>query len=132
MAQKPATLRSTRGRQAEHRGRSVEIMCILRLWFTGWRIVAHRLVGKRGTGLGEIDIVARRGNVLAFIEVKARTSAADALASITAQQRERIQSAAAAFLAAHPSYADCNVRFDAMIAGAGLWPQHIPDAWRLY
>jgi putative endonuclease len=105
---------------------------LLRLWLTGWRVVAHRLVGKRGSGLGEIDIVATRAGILAFIEVKARTSTEAALESITVQQRERIQSSAAAFLARHPHLAGCHVRFDAMIVGQNIWPRHVPDAWRLY
>ncbi len=58
-----------RGRDAEHRGRWAEMLCLAHLWLTGWRVLAYRLLAKRGSGLGEIDIVARRGRVLAFIEV---------------------------------------------------------------
>lgn len=124
--------KSDRGRHAEHRGRFAEMMCMVRLWLTGWRIVTHRLAGKRGTGLGEIDIVAARGKVLAFIEVKARASVADALESISAPQRTRIQTAATAFLVTHPQFSSHDVRFDAMILSKRLWPAHVPDAWRLF
>ncbi len=122
--------KSERGREAERRGRLAEVMCILRLWLTGWRIVARRHAGKRGTGLGEIDIIAQRGNVVAFIEVKARTSTTDALESINTHQRARIQSAAAVFLAARPQFANHMIRFDAMILAKTLWPTHVQDAWR--
>jgi putative endonuclease len=105
---------------------------MLRLWLTGWRIVARRHAGKRGTGLGEIDIIARRGRTLAFIEVKARTSVETALESINAAQRARIQSAAAAFLATRPQFANYTIRFDAMILANRLWPAHVADAWRLF
>lgn len=124
--------RSERGKDAERRGRLAEIMCMLRLWLTGWRIVARRHAGKRGTGLGEIDIIARRGRTLAFIEVKARTSVETALESINAAQRARIQSAAAAFLATRPQFANYTIRFDAMILANRLWPAHVADAWRLF
>ena len=45
---------------AERRGRFAELVCVIVLRLTGWRILARRLTGGRGTGLGEIDIVARR------------------------------------------------------------------------
>jgi putative endonuclease len=119
-----------RGRAAERLGRVAESLCLIRLWLTGWRVMAHRMMGKRGSGLGEIDIVARRGRVLAFIEVKARRSEDEALGSIGAAQRLRIQTAANAYLAHHPALADCHVRFDAMIVSGGLLPRHVIDAWR--
>jgi putative endonuclease len=119
-----------RGRAAERIGRVAEILCLVRLWLTGWRVLAHRLMGKRGSGLGEVDIVARRGRVLAFIEVKARRSEAEALESISATQRLRIQTAARAYLAHHPALADCHVRFDAMTVSGGFMPSHFSDAWR--
>jgi putative endonuclease len=97
---------------------------------TGWRVIAHRLVGKRGSGLGEIDIVAKRGRVLAFIEVKARRTEDEALESISRTQRHRIENAAGAFLAQRPALADYDIRFDVMTLYGGLWPKHIVDAWR--
>ena len=119
-----------RGRHAEQRGRWAEIMCLVRLWLTGWRVIAHRLTGRRGSGLGEIDIIAKRGNVLAFIEVKARNTLDAALESISRTQQERIQAAAAQFVAHRPRYTDCQIRFDAMVLSSRAWPQHIADAWR--
>lgn len=122
--------RTARGKDAERRGRIAEVLCLARLWLTGWRVRAHRLMGKRGSGLGEIDIVAVRGRMVAFIEVKARRSESEALESIGAVQQARIQNAAQAYLARYPDLNDYNVRFDAMIVSGGGWPRRIPDAWR--
>jgi putative endonuclease len=119
-----------RGRNSEHRGRWAEWLCLLRLWLTGWRIIAQRLIGKRGTGVGEVDIIARRGRTLAFIEVKARATQSQALEAVNAPQRRRIEAAARAFLAHNPQYSDLNVRFDVMVWAESAMPGHIADAWR--
>ncbi|MDX2143757.1 MAG: YraN family protein [Rhodospirillaceae bacterium] len=123
-------VRAERGRNAERRGRIAEGLCVVRLWLTGWRVLARRHGGKRGSGIGEIDIVATRTGTLAFIEVKARTSANVALESVQSPQRARLQNAAEAFLARHPHLADKTVRFDVMILAGGWWPRRVADAWR--
>ena len=122
--------KAQRGREAHRRGHLAETLCLIRLWLTGWRVISHRLTAKRGTGLGEIDIIARRGRVLAFIEVKARGRDAEALESINPAQRQRIQNSAASFLARHPEFNQCDVRFDAMVVTGRFWPGRIADAWR--
>lgn len=115
---------------AERRGRLAEALCVLSLRLTGWRILARRLSSGRGTGLGEIDIVARRGATVAFIEVKARTDLASAAESVTAQQRARIARSADAYVQRRAELASCDVRFDVMLLAGGLWPRRIADAWR--
>ena len=57
-------------RNAERRGRRSEALSALWLQLRGWRILDQRA----RTGVGELDLVARRGPVLAFIEVKHRVS----------------------------------------------------------
>lgn len=84
---------------------------------------------KSGSGLGEIDIVARRGHTIAFIEVKARASHAAAHESVTPAQRARIVRAAHVFAERNAACAECDMRFDVMSV-AGLWPRHLADAWR--
>jgi putative endonuclease len=121
---------TTLRRDAERWGRFAESLCVLRLRVLGWRIISRRLAGRRGSGAGEIDIVARRGRVLAFIEVKARATHEDALYAVSPQQQARVARAAAAFLARHAALADLDVRFDVMTVGRGLLPTHLPDAWR--
>lgn len=103
-------------------------MIMLRL--SGWRILMRRMTAGRGTGLGEIDIVAKRGRTLAFIEVKARSGETAALESVTPAQQARIARAAEVYLQRHGEHADCDVRFDVMILTAGFLPRRIADAWR--
>jgi putative endonuclease len=114
---------------AERRGRFAETLCVWSLRLRGWRILGRRLVGKRGTGLGEIDIVAKRGKLIAFIEVKARTTQTAALEAVTVPQRARIARAAEIFMARFPDGERCDVRFDVMTV-SGLLPMHLTDAWR--
>ena len=114
---------------AERRGRLAETLCVWSLRLRGWRILERRLRARRGSGAGEIDIVARRGRVISFIEVKARTSDAAALEAVTVSQRARIARAAEIFIARYPDAASCDIRFDVMTL-SGLLPLHLPDAWR--
>ena len=117
-------------RAAEARGRWAEALCRLHLRLTGWTIVDHRARRARGSGAGEIDLIARRGPVLAFIEVKARPTERAALDAVSPQQQDRIARGAAAFLAANPRFSGCDVRFDIMAVRPWRWPRHIKDAWR--
>jgi putative endonuclease len=115
---------------AEKRGRLAETLCVLALFLTGWRVEARRMKARRGSGLGEVDIVARRGATVAFIEVKARADHATAAESVTSAQRSRIARSAEVYLQHRPELAHCNVRFDVMILAGGLIPVRIEDAWR--
>jgi putative endonuclease len=81
------------------------------------------------TKLGEIDIVARRGAILVFVEVKARADIVTATDALGGRQFGRVARAASLFLARHPHYAAHSVRFDAILVN-GLWPRHLPDVWR--
>jgi putative endonuclease len=114
---------------AERRGRIAESLCVWSLRLRGWRILARRLTSRRGSGAGEIDIIARRGRTIAFIEIKARTSRASAVEAVTAAQRAHIARAAAIFLARTGAGESCDIRFDVMTV-SGLIPVHLVDAWR--
>jgi len=69
------------------RGRRAEALAAWRLRLAGWRILARNLKLPQG----EIDIVARRGAVVAFVEVKTRAELATAADAVTARQRRRIR-----------------------------------------
>ncbi len=116
-------------RRAYHRGRRAELLCALWLRLKGYRILARRF----RSAAGEIDIVARRGPVLAFVEVKARPTAAAGQWAIGPRQQRRLTRAAEAFLAARPDLAAVTaggfVRFDVMIATPWRWPRHVVNAW---
>lgn len=114
-------------RRAEAGGRRAETLCVWWLQLRGWRIVARRA----RMAVGEIDIVARRGGTIAFIEVKARGDLGAAAASISASQRGRLERAAAAFLARHPELAALAPRFDVMLVAGWRLPVHIANAWHI-
>ncbi len=121
----------TRHKAAERRGRRAEWLAAWALRLKGWRILARGHVTGRGTGAGEVDIVARRGGLLAFVEVKARPSLDQAAEAVSPAQRRRIERGAAAFLAARPDLAVLRTRFDLMLVIPGRWPVHRMDAWRV-
>jgi putative endonuclease len=113
-------------RRAYTRGRRAEALCALLLRLKGYRIVAR---GFR-LAVGEIDILARRGGVLAAVEVKARQQAAVAIEAVTPRQQRRIARAAEGFLSRHPECDNLTVRFDIMVVLPWRLPRHFPDAWR--
>jgi putative endonuclease len=113
-------------RQAERRGHLAEALCRWHLRLRGWHIVAS---GWRCPA-GEIDILARRGRVLAAIEVKSRGDLAAAAAALLPRQRRRIARAAATFLAMRPELEALALRFDVMLVAGWRLPRHFADAWR--
>ncbi|HEY5127781.1 MAG TPA: YraN family protein, partial [Bradyrhizobium sp.] len=96
-------------------------------WLTakGYRILAKRF----RTPYGEIDIVARRRHLVAFIEVKARGSLDDAAYAVTPRQQARIIAAAQAWLMTHPEHAEYELRFDAMLIAPRRLPRHLLAAF---
>ena len=117
---------TTEARQAAERlGHVAEWRAVWRLRLAGYSILARRYKTK----VGEIDIVMRRGGVLAFVEVKARGDVASAADALRSRQFGRVASAASFFLARNPRYAGHSVRFDAVLVGR-LWPRHLTDVWR--
>ena len=113
-------------RRREAAGRSAESFCALVLRLKGFRILARRF----RTPAGEIDIVARRGGLLVFIEVKARDDLAMAAESVGPRQRRRIAVAARLFLQKRPDLQGLDRRFDVMLLTPRRLPRHISDAWR--
>ena len=111
--------------QAEKRGRGAETLAALYLRLKGWRILARRA---RVPG-GEVDIVARRGRTLAFVEVKARGSIEAAGFSL---DRHRLRRVAVAAQRLSPRYMrdGDDVRIDAVFIVPGKLPRHLPDVWQ--
>jgi putative endonuclease len=119
--------RPTDARKADERaGRAAETAAAILLRLKGYRVVARRFKGLRG----EIDLIARRGAILAFVEVKRRASHADAAEAVSLRQRARIAAAAEEFVAARARLAGLGIRFDAVLVAPGRLPRHLPDAWR--
>jgi len=106
-------------------GLSAESRCAAWLLAKGYRILARRFRSRAG----EIDIIARRRGVTAFVEVKARATLDEAAYAITPVQQRRIVAAAEAWLASHPQYANDELRFDAMLIAPGKLPRHLVAAF---
>ena len=106
-----------------------ETLCAWWLRLHGWRIVEQGLTARRGSGIGEVDLIARRGAVLAFIEVKFRPDHTRAAAAISHRQQRRIVRAARSFLAAHPQFTRFTLRFDAILVSPWHLPHHVINAW---
>ena len=115
---------SRRGR--ERAGRLAETLAAWLLCGRGFRVLARRYA----TPVGEIDLVARRGKLLVFVEVKRRTTRDDALIALQPEQRARIVRAAEAYLQRHADLVGCDVRFDLVAVVPWRMPHHLPDAWR--
>ncbi len=110
--------------QAEARGRRGEAVAALWLRLHGWRIVAKRARTPRG----EVDIVARRGKIVAFVEVKARTHDADLATAIDAYRLRRVVAAAESLLAKYGKDAD-SVRIDVILVAPWRLPRHLANVW---
>jgi putative endonuclease len=111
-------------RRAERYGRAAEALAAVILRLKGYTILARDL----RTPMGEIDLIARRGGTLAFVEVKARRQTSEEV--LTLRQRRRIVRAAEMFLARRPELAGLAVRFDVMLIGRRRWPRHLAGAFR--
>lgn len=118
--------RAARGRAAHARGLRAERLAGLLLRLKGYRILARRMK----TRAGEIDLVVRRGGVVAFVEVKARTDLDGAAEALLMRQRARLARAAELFLAARPALARLDMRFDLVLVAPRRFPRHLADAWR--
>lgn len=92
----------------------------------GYRILARRYLVKGG----EIDLIAARGDVVAFVEVKQRSAIGTALVAIDAQKRRRLARAARVFVARRGS-AGLTYRADAVFCAPWRWPRHVVDAFEL-
>ena len=108
-------------------GLAAECLCRIALRLKFYRILAKRYK----TPVGEIDIVAARGNTVIAVEVKARPAREQALESISQHQQNRIAQTLQHFVMRHPQCARTNLRFDVMIVTPGKWPEHMKNAWRV-
>lgn len=114
-----------RRRKAEVKGRQAEDAAAELLRGQGWEILGARVK----TPLGEIDLIAARGEVTAFIEVKARLSRDAALYAVTPRQAKRIVAAANWWLAAHPEALATDCRFDIILVSPYQLPEHLENAF---
>lgn len=119
----------TKSRQERRRrfriGLRAETIAAFLLRAKGYRILSRRYK----TPVGELDIVARRGRRLAFVEVKRRATIDEAAFSVTPKAQRRIIRAAQFWLGHRPKYARYDPCFDVVMLAPRRWPQHLQDAF---
>jgi putative endonuclease len=111
--------------RAERGGRRAEALAALWLQLKGWSILARRV----RTPVGEVDLVARRGRTVAFVEVKARATADEAGWSLDEYRLRRVAAAASALVPRYARAGDA-MRIDAVFIVPRRLPRHVPDVWR--
>ena len=110
---------------AEQRGHWGETRAAWYLRLKGWRILARREKLK----VGEVDIVARRGRTIAFVEVKTRNRPGDLELAIDAYRLRRVVAAARMLAPRHARPGD-NIRIDVILIAPGRWPRHLVNVWQ--
>ncbi|MEZ5810677.1 MAG: YraN family protein [Rhizobiaceae bacterium] len=113
-------------RRAVKKGHRGEWLAAVALAFKGYRIIARRY----RTKLGEIDLIARRGDLVAIVEVKARPTLIEAMEAVGRTAERRIEAAADLWLSRQPDHARLSIRFDLVAVLPWRWPVHVENAWQ--
>jgi putative endonuclease len=114
-----------RRKKALRRGSAAEYIAALFLMLKGYRILALRY----RTKLGEIDIIARKGDLAVFVEVKARADEMGAVDAVSYTSQNRIRAASDLWLARQRDYALLSQRYDIIAILPGKLPRHFPNAF---
>lgn len=122
MADRARSLR----RHHERRGHRGEWLAAAALMLKGYRIVARR----HRTKLGEIDIIARRGDLVLIVEVKVRPTLVQAMEAIGRTSERRIEAAADLWLMRQPDHARLSLRFDMVAVLPRRWPVHVANVFQ--
>ncbi len=93
----------------------------------GWEIRGRRV----RTKAGEIDAIAEKAGLLAFVEVKARPTLAMAAAALGTKEQMRLLKAAEIVMGDHPEWGQAGVRFDVMLVDGQSRVRRVTDAFRL-
>lgn len=120
-ARPKAAWRQALGGQAHRQGHGAEWVAALWLMLRGYQILGFRLRGRAG----EIDILARRGRVLAVVEVKRRPTMDLAVNALGPDQYQRLLRAGRAVLKGHPGLVGLSLRIDIVALAPGCIPRHI-------
>lgn len=115
-----------RRRRHERRGQRGEWLAAMALMLKGYRIVARR----HKTKLGEIDLIARRGDLVIIVEVKVRPTLLQAMEAIGGLSERRIAAAADLWLMRQPDHARLSIRFDMVAVLPRRWPVHVENIFQ--
>jgi putative endonuclease len=126
MAKNAPVRRVIRGGRAHASGVDAEALACAALERDGWTVLARRV----RTAAGEVDAIAERDGLVAFVEVKRRPTLASAASALTPRQRVRLMAAAEILLAEHPAWGSAGVRFDVLVVDAAGAVRRIADAFR--
>jgi putative endonuclease len=126
LLRRPADGRADYAR-AERRGRWGEAVAALWLQLQGFRVLAHRVRLRSG----EVDLLVRRGDVIAAVEVKTRARIEEGYYAVDRESQQRIARTADAWLAARPGLRTMRRRLDLVVVAPWRLPVHVPDAWRV-
>lgn len=107
------------------RGHRGERLAALALMLKGYRILARRY----RTKLGEIDLIARRGDLVLIVEVKVRPTLVAAMEAISRLNERRVEAAADLWLARQPDHARLSLRFDMVAVLPWRWPVHVENVF---
>lgn len=113
-------------RRHERRGHRGEWLAAMALMLKGYRIVARRY----RTRLGEIDLIARRGDLVLIVEVKVRPTLVQAMEAVGRMSERRIEAAADLWLARQPDHARLSLRFDLVAVTPRRWPVHVANVFQ--
>ncbi|WLS03981.1 YraN family protein [Shinella oryzae] len=111
--------------KAFRRGHVSEYLAALYLLAKGYRIRAIRY----RTKAGEIDIIARRGDLVVCVEVKARRDVDSAVFAVTGTAQRRIRAASEVWLARQPDAHRLSLRYDIVAVRPWRLPRHFVDAF---
>lgn len=121
----PSKRPASKRHRSERAGRLAEAATVAMYLCLGFRPLARRFRTPRG----EIDLVARRGGLVVFVEVKLRATQAAAAEALTPRGRRRIVDAAQWWLAKHPAHARYTLRFDVVTWAPRSWPRRVTAAF---
>lgn len=119
------TGQSQKRQSAYRRGHFAEYRAALALFVKGYRILALR----HKTKLGEIDIIARKGDLVAVVEVKARPTITQAVDAVSHSAQRRISNASDLWLATQPDASRLSIRYDIVAVCPWRWPTHLENAF---
>ena len=125
MPPSPSKQKSNFRRFNEAAGRRGEFWAALFLQLKGYRIIGRRVK----TPVGEIDLIAQRGDTVAIVEVKARSFSHQEAEALLAVNQRRIIRAAQFWLTGRKEMAAMHVRFDVIFLAPFAWPRHIVNAF---